>query len=561
MKPALLAAIRAAPEDDLPRLAYADWLEESGDAPAALRAEFIRVQIELARVGEDDLRYPELRRREAELLEDHKDEWVRAEMPPGIAVSEGGFGRGFQRGFAAEPWCPASAFLEYGADLARLPVETLRLVQLPAERVADLAASPALAHFPRLDLSSNAQRIGTTELATLLASPHLPELTALTLGREQLGLTGGQLLADCDRLRRLTDLCLGACRHAALDLHPLLHSPHLRNVVRWDLTANDLDDRAATLLGQHEAAWEWKALHLGLSRFSQAGLRSVLGNPYLHNLETLSLPCLVGSSGRLTAEALVAEITQTGLPPSLRRLHLAANHLRPEDAAALARAEDLAGLTELGLSDNAVGGAAAALAASPHLAELTSLSLYQGHLDAPAIEALATSPYLRLRRVSLSENRFGPAGMRALAESPVLGGIVELNLSECEILEEGARALAAAAWLGRLHKLDLDRNRVTDGGAVALAGSAAIAGLLRLGLRGNGLTDRGALALADSPYCARLRRLDLSSNLIGDEGALALARSPHLHPLLHLNVAGARISPATEAALRERFGARLFYQR
>lgn len=41
-----LRAIIAAPDDDLPRLAYADWLEESGEAELA---EFIRVQCELAK--------------------------------------------------------------------------------------------------------------------------------------------------------------------------------------------------------------------------------------------------------------------------------------------------------------------------------------------------------------------------------------------------------------------------------------------------------------------------------------------------------------------------------
>src|SRR4051812_5383520 len=37
---ALLAAIAEAPDDDAPRLVYADWLEEHGDDA---RAEFIRV--------------------------------------------------------------------------------------------------------------------------------------------------------------------------------------------------------------------------------------------------------------------------------------------------------------------------------------------------------------------------------------------------------------------------------------------------------------------------------------------------------------------------------------
>jgi uncharacterized protein (TIGR02996 family) len=45
---ALLAAIRAAPDDDAPRLIYADWLEEHGQPE---RAEFIRLQVLLARGG------------------------------------------------------------------------------------------------------------------------------------------------------------------------------------------------------------------------------------------------------------------------------------------------------------------------------------------------------------------------------------------------------------------------------------------------------------------------------------------------------------------------------
>ena len=44
---AFLQSIIAAPDDDAPRLVYADWLEEHGGEPE--RAEFIRVQCELAR--------------------------------------------------------------------------------------------------------------------------------------------------------------------------------------------------------------------------------------------------------------------------------------------------------------------------------------------------------------------------------------------------------------------------------------------------------------------------------------------------------------------------------
>jgi uncharacterized protein (TIGR02996 family) len=90
---ALLAAIRAAPEDDAPRLVYADWLDEHGQPE---RAAFIRIQCELARTAD-----PALRRREAELLAEHHDTFAGPRTRPGIRFR---FHRGFVAGFGHTGW-------------------------------------------------------------------------------------------------------------------------------------------------------------------------------------------------------------------------------------------------------------------------------------------------------------------------------------------------------------------------------------------------------------------------------------------------------------------------
>jgi uncharacterized protein (TIGR02996 family) len=74
MKPeaAFLQAIRESPDDDTPRLVFADWLSERGN----VRGEFIRVQCELARMAEDDPGRPALAEREKELLAAHQREWL-----------------------------------------------------------------------------------------------------------------------------------------------------------------------------------------------------------------------------------------------------------------------------------------------------------------------------------------------------------------------------------------------------------------------------------------------------------------------------------------------------
>jgi uncharacterized protein (TIGR02996 family) len=71
-----LQAIRAAPDDDGPRLVYADWLDEHGD-PA--RAEFIRVQCEVARAKPGRPRGA-LRKRQEELLAEHDFRWLELEL-------------------------------------------------------------------------------------------------------------------------------------------------------------------------------------------------------------------------------------------------------------------------------------------------------------------------------------------------------------------------------------------------------------------------------------------------------------------------------------------------
>src|SRR5262245_32494521 len=88
---AFLQAIAESPDDDTPRLVFADWLDDHGD-PA--RAEFIRVQIELASQPGDDTRRRALQDREEDLLRAHEDEW-RARLAPVPHSTWGPFTRGF----------------------------------------------------------------------------------------------------------------------------------------------------------------------------------------------------------------------------------------------------------------------------------------------------------------------------------------------------------------------------------------------------------------------------------------------------------------------------------
>ena len=66
--------ILANPDDDTPRLIYADWLDDQGDSA---RAEFIRVQCELSRLKQAGKRDENLVQREAALLTENQAKWAK----------------------------------------------------------------------------------------------------------------------------------------------------------------------------------------------------------------------------------------------------------------------------------------------------------------------------------------------------------------------------------------------------------------------------------------------------------------------------------------------------
>lgn len=74
---AFLRAICENPDDDTPRLVFADWLQEHGEDE---RAEFIRLQCEAARLATDDIRRELLTRRFAAIQLHFWKQWL-GELP------------------------------------------------------------------------------------------------------------------------------------------------------------------------------------------------------------------------------------------------------------------------------------------------------------------------------------------------------------------------------------------------------------------------------------------------------------------------------------------------
>lgn len=253
---ALLRAVLAAPDDDAPRLIYADWLDEHGQPD---RARFIRTQIELARLPAGDPRRPQLVQVERTLLKANRPAWTTW-LPPWAHAGE------FRRGFLDTIRCEAADFIA-GADEVRLrtPLSAVQLdghaglaVTLFHNRVLDglrfltlsvpvqagewqhLATSPFLGRLEELNLNSKGPPGEMVE--AFVNSAALPALTTLRLTWCTLGDEHTARLVGHPWVARLRRLDLANNHIAAEGGQAVADSPHLDRIEFLNLRGNPVAD-------------------------------------------------------------------------------------------------------------------------------------------------------------------------------------------------------------------------------------------------------------------------------------------------------------------------------
>jgi uncharacterized protein (TIGR02996 family) len=308
-----LEAIRETPDDDAPRLVYADWLDDHGQAD---RAEFIRVQCELAHLPRTSDRYWELEDRSDALLQVQKQAW--SGPLPGLANQWT-----FRRGFVESVQIEGEKFLPHANDLfAALPLRSLQLIIVGWQNWGYLARFAALAHLARLhklDLSDCCFPVA--QLHKLIASPYLTGLRTLDLQGNDFssgilpalsaspvlaGLTSLSLGGDSFRSRtfgtgsvrwvakgpwpaRLTRLYLGWVSGGVASVRALVASPHLAQLRSLSLHAWDLTDAGVRELAACPRLAGLTSLRLDGDRIGDVGARALLDSHALRGLKSLYL--------------------------------------------------------------------------------------------------------------------------------------------------------------------------------------------------------------------------------------------------------------------------------
>jgi uncharacterized protein (TIGR02996 family) len=402
----LLSAISESPEDDTPRLVYADWLEENGQAE---RGEFIRVQCQLARTPRTDPHWVTLRDRAAQLQRQHGKDW-QAEVP---SLEGGYWGSDYRRGFVEEAtfgtW---SAFADQARRIfAAAPLVRLHLTKPASRSMAKMARSPLLARLRRLKMYVG--EIGEAGVQTLAGSPHLGNLTSLDLScggpPPRLGPNCARAVAKSPSLTGLRELVLSAFDLGSAGARALATSPNLAGLTALDLGICGIGVAGARALASSRRLTRLVRLGLDFNPLGCEGVAALAGSPVLAQVEYLGL------AGTNLGPQGVRALADSPYLSRLRDLWLGGNTIEVEGVQALAESPRLPELTFLDLSRTGIGDfGATVLAGAAHLGSLERLLLPEADVGRAGAEALLTSPHLPRLTLGFRRQDIPAAGQRDL---------------------------------------------------------------------------------------------------------------------------------------------------
>jgi uncharacterized protein (TIGR02996 family) len=444
-----LQAIRESPADDDLRLVFADWLEDQGDP----RGELMRLEVELARLPEDDPQRHVLQQASFRLQEEHAEEWVG----PLRDRVEWSFRRGM---FSVEARAEDFFHLLDQASAISRWIEQLKFSGLTRGGYESLQELERLPSLTGLDLSHN--HLGPKLADGLLELTNRSFLAELYLWQNALQDEGLEALLEGGQFDRLKVLDLSSTQLTWIGRDAYKLGTAFPQLETLDLRGNSLYRESIWALGQVNQHQRLRKLYLGHNQLTDEAVEHLADAPHLSGL---------------------------------RLLMLAGNQIGPAGVSALG---SLASLDTLYLGNNPLGSEGALnLARSPLWHRLQALSLFGCRIGDMGLVALAEAGLARLTSLDLAENGIGSTGIASLARSPLAANLTELDLTGNVIGDAGAQELAESPHLSNLRWLDLQDNDLTDVGATVLANSPYLENLRVLDVGRNPIRRAGQAALCD----------------------------------------------------------------
>lgn len=332
---ALLAAIFANPDEDMPRLMFADWLQENG---AHDRGQFVRLQVEGAHAEPFSPQAREFEAAAQKLLDRHFGTWTEH-------LTDRVIGSRFTRGFIEHVGVNAATFARDAADL----FQTEPIRSLTVERFAFTTAPVSLDALFAVPQMTRVQKLDFTRLRNtpdffeqLSACPRLGSLTDLNLRDSPVPVSWLRALLPGPALPALAGLDLADNVHLSKVLAEALPQATHRKFARLDLSyIRFLSDEIQKVLssrclrGLDELRFAWRGGAAGAGPLTHLNLGWAL--PW-ERLRVLDLDGQgVGDEG---VKEIVAEAGRHRVMSPLRWLGLANNKLRADAVRALVDSDE-----------------------------------------------------------------------------------------------------------------------------------------------------------------------------------------------------------------------------
>jgi uncharacterized protein (TIGR02996 family) len=473
---ALYAAVCANPDDDTPRLVFADWLQEHGEEK---RAAFIRSQIDFHnRVNADTEAAVAYQFIETSIIGYIPSiDWSK--IDPELAAIYTAYAAASRNSCALKPKAervPRMKGIQFeGNDrgfLCSIIVDDAASLLKYGEEI--------FRHAPVTDVTFNF--LDPSDAREIVKRGLLARIRDITIW-------------DMEEPQAL----------AVFGSHP-----DAAGVRSLDLMSTDEDDAElvnALIRGKHWTGLRKLVLNeIGEEEeISDAQQTRLFRKPVFAGLRKLDAwDCHLGDAS--------ARAIASGGMPELRYLDLSINDITGEGFRAIARSKGLAKLRYLDLSANYMDDATAnaEVINSANLANLTVLRMTGSEtagLDAKVLPKPGRKPTLRV--LDLDGVQLSNAAVHALGVCPAARGLWHMDLSDTSLSSAGLEALLAGSGFDNLAFLALTHNEFDAKAAQAIANWKASV-LQWLDMSSNPLTPNGLATLADSPNLGGLKYLSVS---------------------------------------------------
>ena len=424
---ALIQSIRENPDDDTPRLIFADWLESTGEWIDRSRAIYIRAQCSSAQI---DWTHPDkagFQKLFAEIQDQCASRWFSALADIGYPLDE----LKYHRGFISSLTLPADDDDTFFADVVErvLPTEHVDLITFacPTGPVPHALRHPGIGSLGKIIVRYREAEPGPDiiepgrgdeMISAIAAVPRRIPLRTFATIRPGLSDAAVPALASSPAFANLHTLSLDGVHLTVDGLQGFKNAVFARSInnfilksvpAPWGAALQGVETAEVFTQGGFE---NLEKLEIAGYPLGDAGLLALSRSPLAKQLTSFILHADNNTDGEG-----VQSLFEEGAWPALKHLHVTPIHTAGED---LRR-----------------------LLASGIYRTLKTFQVYFENLRPEDVEVLAANPAISgLYELMFSARRVGDVGVRSLIRSSHLKGLTRLTVSGPDINEETMMMLA-----------------------------------------------------------------------------------------------------------------------